>query len=71
MDRPSRRKRGAVTIIDVAQAAGVSAMTVSRALKNEGAISEQTRVSVLRVIEELGYTPSVKVCPVKLRWACR
>jgi LacI family transcriptional regulator len=58
MDRTSRRKRGAVTIIDVARTAGVSAMTVSRALKNEGGISEQTRASVLRVIGELGYTPN-------------
>jgi len=58
MDRPSRRKRGAVTIIDVAQAAGVSPMTVSRALKNEGRISEQTRASVLRIVGELGYTPN-------------
>ncbi|HYC96046.1 MAG TPA: LacI family DNA-binding transcriptional regulator [Sphingomicrobium sp.] len=58
MERPSRRRRGAVTIVDVAQAAGVSAMTVSRALNSGGKISEQTRASVLRVIEELGYTPN-------------
>lgn len=58
MRRPSRRKRGAVTIIDVAHAAGVSAMTVSRALQNEGRISEQTRASVLRIVGELGYTPN-------------
>lgn len=58
MDRTSRRRRGAVTIVDVARAAGVSPMTVSRALKNEGRISEQTRAGVLRVVEELGYTPN-------------
>lgn len=58
MDRPSRRSRGVVTIVDVAHAAGVSAMTVSRALKSGSKISDQTRAGVLRVVEELGYTPN-------------
>ena len=32
MAKPGRRKRGAITIEDVARAAGVSAMTVSRVI---------------------------------------
>lgn len=40
---------------DVARLAGVSKMTVSRALKNGGAVSEETRARILAASEELGY----------------
>jgi LacI family transcriptional regulator len=50
------RKR--VTIEDVAQAAGVSRQTVSRAINDRGEISPQTRTRVLQIAEELGYRPS-------------
>lgn len=40
---------------DVAERAGVSAMTVSRALRADGAVSEATRARILRAVEELGY----------------
>lgn len=43
------------TIKDVAQAAGVSIATVSRALNASGRLSEQTRRRVLEAAEELGY----------------
>jgi len=39
----------------VAARAGVSAMTVSRALKSDGAVSEETRRRILAAVEELGY----------------
>lgn len=42
---------------DVAKLAGVSAMTVSRALRQDGAVSQKTRERVLEVIEEIGYVP--------------
>lgn len=42
---------------DVARLAGVSAMTVSRALRRESSVSEQTRARVLEVVEEIGYVP--------------
>ncbi|MFZ2987085.1 LacI family DNA-binding transcriptional regulator [Ideonella sp.] len=45
----------AVTIRELAQAAQVSIGTVSRALKGQAGLSEQTRASVLRVAQELGY----------------
>ncbi len=47
-------KRG-VTIRELAQAAGVSIGTVSRALKGQPGLSEQTRSQVLVVAEQLGY----------------
>lgn len=47
-----------VTIYDVAAAAGVSIATVNRALNNKPRISESTRRLVIKVAEELGYTPT-------------
>ncbi len=49
---------GRVTISDVAREAGVSLMTVSRAINGKGEISPSTRQHVLDVIERLGYRPS-------------
>jgi len=46
-----------VTIFDIAEAAGVSVSTVSRILNNKPDVSEKTRRQVLRIIEELNYTP--------------
>ena len=40
---------------DVAKAAGVSAMTVSRALKGESFVAESTREKILAAVDELGY----------------
>lgn len=42
---------------DVADVAGVSSMTVSRALKADSAVSEATRRRVLKVVEDLNYVP--------------
>ena len=47
-------KRG-VTIRELAQRAGVSIGTVSRALKGQSGLSEQTRGQVLEVAMQLGY----------------
>lgn len=44
-----------VTIRDVAAAAGVSIGTVSRALKNQRGLSDETRKHVRQVARELGY----------------
>lgn len=48
----------AVTINDVAKAAGVSKRTVTRVLNNETYIKDQTRKRVQKVIAELGYVPN-------------
>lgn len=48
-----------VTIRDVAKAAGVSPMTVSRVLNNRPDVSPITRQRIKEVIDELGYSPSI------------
>nr|WP_274635623.1 substrate-binding domain-containing protein [Microbacterium bovistercoris] len=45
-------------IKDVADAAGVSTATVSRALRGLPQVSEQTRSRIVRLADELGYVPS-------------
>jgi LacI family transcriptional regulator len=50
-----------VTIKDIAREAGVSAMTVSYALRNNPKISEQTRIKVQAVATRLGYRPDPEV----------
>jgi len=42
---------------DVAQAAGVSRMTVSRALRNEGPVSDKTRKRILEIVNRMNYVP--------------
>ena len=46
------------TLDDVASAAGVSEMTVSRVLRGKGVVSARTRRHVLKVVEQLGYVPN-------------
>ena len=43
---------------DVARLAGVSAQTVSRALRNDRSVRPSTRVRVLAAVDELGYRPN-------------
>ena len=45
------------TMSDIARLAGVSAMTVSRALKADGSVSSATRKKILNVIANTGYVP--------------
>lgn len=47
----------AVTMRDVAQAAGVSRMTVSRALKKDSPVSKETRDRILQVVRDMNYVP--------------
>jgi len=47
-----------VTIEDVAQAAGVSRQTVSRAINAKGEIQPATRQRILQIADALGYRPS-------------
>jgi LacI family transcriptional regulator len=46
-----------ITIKEVAEKSGVSAMTVSRVIRNQGHIADETKEKVLQVIQELGYVP--------------
>jgi LacI family transcriptional regulator len=47
-----------VTMTDIARAAGVSLMTVSRVVNNKDDVSKGTRLRVQEVIDSLGYRPS-------------
>lgn len=58
MNKPSRRSRGAVTIEDVARAAGVSAMTVSRVINGEKNVRDSTRAAVQDAVASLNYFPN-------------
>ncbi len=58
---PVSRRRGnstAARIEDVAQEAGVSIMSVSRAMRGVEGVSPTTRARILEVAETLGYSPS-------------
>jgi len=58
MNSPTRpRATGRVTLADVAHAAGVSPMTVSRALRRERAVAPELIVRVDAAIRALGYVP--------------
>ena len=58
MSRPSRRSRGSVTIEDVARAAGVSAMTVSRVINGGKNVRDSTREAVMEAVKSLHYSPN-------------
>ena len=57
---PPRRGRatGRITITDVAQAANVSPMTVSRALKSPEMVQQKSRDRIAAVVKKLGYVPN-------------
>lgn len=52
-----RDKPNLTTMEDVAQAAGVSRMTVSRALREEGVVSNETRERILGIVRKMNYVP--------------
>lgn len=56
---PERSLGESVTLADVAAAAGVAPMTVSRYLNQHPNVSEKTARRVAEVIHQLGYTPNV------------
>ncbi|WP_294263425.1 LacI family DNA-binding transcriptional regulator [uncultured Sphingomonas sp.] len=56
--RATRRGQGGVTVQDVARAAGVSAMTVSRVVNGGHNVRESTRLAVAEAIERLQYKPN-------------
>jgi len=54
----TRGKR--VTIVDVAERAGVAISSVSSALNNRPGVSEATRMRIVEAAAELGFTPSLR-----------
>ncbi|MBW8785928.1 MAG: LacI family DNA-binding transcriptional regulator [Novosphingobium sp.] len=55
--RRGRRRGSGPTVSDVARAAGVSQMTVSRVINREANVREETRAKVEEAIAALGYVP--------------
>jgi LacI family transcriptional regulator len=55
---PPRRGRKNVFIHDVARIAGCSISTVSKALNGTGSLSPKTRKRIVKICEEVGYTPN-------------
>ncbi|PPC74325.1 transcriptional regulator [Pokkaliibacter plantistimulans] len=61
MKTPARAKRsavGKVTLNDVAERVGVSAITISRALRTPEKVSEVLRQRIDEAVQELGYRPN-------------
>ena len=58
-DKPTGRRRQAVTIKHVAADAGVSLQTVSRVINNEANVRPAMKERVQASIEKLGYVPSI------------
>jgi LacI family gluconate utilization system Gnt-I transcriptional repressor len=56
---PERSPPANITMQSIAELVGVSAMTVSRSLKNDSAVSQKTRDRVLEVVRKTGYVPDV------------
>ncbi|MGA1800976.1 LacI family DNA-binding transcriptional regulator [Rhizobium sp. HT1-10] len=54
-----RNKRSRVRLSDVAERVGVSAITVSRALRDPDKVSVDLRRDILQVIKEMGYVPDL------------
>ncbi|SDK71966.1 transcriptional regulator, LacI family [Franzmannia pantelleriensis] len=56
-----RRRRGSArpTLTQVAEAAGVSSITVSRALNTPERVNPETRRHILATVERLGYVPNL------------
>lgn len=59
--RPGQRRNTTerVRLSDVAKKVGVSAITVSRALRNPAIVSPELRETILRTVEQMGYVPDL------------
>ncbi len=55
-EKPNNSKK--ISLAEVAKAAGVSKMTASRVLRNQGGFSDSTRDRVMAEVERLGYLPN-------------
>lgn len=57
--RSPRRGHGRATLDDVARRTGVSAITVSRALRSPELVASQTREKIQEAIADIGYIPNL------------
>ncbi|MCX6952082.1 MAG: LacI family DNA-binding transcriptional regulator [Verrucomicrobia bacterium] len=58
---PSSHERPPATVRQIAKLAGVSLMTVSRALRNQPRVAEKTRRKILKIAQGLGYRPDPEI----------
>lgn len=56
-----------ISIVDVAEEAGVSIATVSNVINQKGRVSEKTRKKIQQIIDRLGYTPNLTARNLKTR----
>lgn len=63
--RSFERSNGTVTVRDLAEHAGVSVMTVSRALSGNGYVAKATKDKVLAAADVLGYLPNLSAKVLK------
>ncbi len=54
-----RTKKDRLTIVDIAEASGVSVATVSRVINNKPDVADETRQKILTIMEERGFTPQI------------
>ncbi len=60
-------KKKSITLTDIAAAAGVTPMTVSRVVNQNGYVSAETRENVLQVVKEMKYRPNGLARSLKLQ----
>ena len=65
--RTREPRQPAAKIADVAQLAGVSVATVSRALARPAIVTEETRLRVLAAVRGTGYTPNISARNLRVR----
>ncbi len=56
-----------ITIKDIARELGISPSTVSRALRNDKNINPETKASVLKLAQQLGYSPNTNAINLRQR----
>lgn len=61
MNQATRKRRGAgrIKLLDVAELAGVSAMTVSRYFSQPSLVAEEAQKRIAAAVEQTGYVPNV------------
>ncbi len=56
--KQKEQRKSQTTLRDVAEAANVSEMTVSRVLRDSGPVAEKTRQRILDIVDQLGFVPN-------------